>query len=191
MYWVEIRKKKALYDGRTQTYNKYWDEGIVDTIDDFKTIKEARKYAVQYLRKHKMYYGGQSGHSYDTIVHKYRQPIGVISLFHDSHASWKGGDSGKTFRILSDGTLKQNPIIEPVAAISAGIVDGEVKLDLNYEEDSHAQVDSNVVLTKSGKIIEFQTTAEGKPYEFDKMIEIFDIAKKGILQIIEKYSNLE
>jgi ribonuclease PH len=94
-------------------------------------------------------------------------------------------------KMLSDGTLKQNPIIEPVAAISAGIVDGEVKLDLNYEEDSHAQVDSNVVLTKSGKIIEFQTTAEGEPYEFDKMIEIFNVAKKGILQIIEKYSNLE
>lgn len=94
-------------------------------------------------------------------------------------------------KMLSDGILKQNPIIEPVAAISAGIVDGEVKLDLNYEEDSHAQVDSNVVLTKSGKIIEFQTTAEGEPYEFDKMIEIFNVAKKGILQIIEKYSNLE
>ena len=94
-------------------------------------------------------------------------------------------------KLLSNGTLKHNPIIEPVAAISAGIVDGEVKLDLNYEEDSHAQVDSNVVLTKSGKIIEFQTTAEGEPYEFDKMIEIFNVAKKGILQIIEKYSNLE
>ena len=90
-------------------------------------------------------------------------------------------------KLLADGTLKENPIIEPVAAISAGIVDGEVRLDLNYEEDSHAQVDSNVVLTKSGKIIEFQTTAEGEPYEFDKMIEIFNVAKKGIEEIIEKY----
>lgn len=90
-------------------------------------------------------------------------------------------------KLLADGTLKENPIIEPVAAISAGIVDGEVKLDLNYEEDSHAQVDSNVVLTKSGKIIEFQTTAEGEPYEFDKMIEIFNLAKKGIQEIIAKY----
>ena len=90
-------------------------------------------------------------------------------------------------KLLADGTLKENPIIEPVGAISAGIVDGEVRLDLNYEEDSHAQVDSNVVLTKSGKIIEFQTTAEGEPYEFDKMVEIFEYAKKGIQEIIEKY----
>lgn len=90
-------------------------------------------------------------------------------------------------KLLTDGTLKENPILEPVGAISAGIVDGEVRLDLNYAEDSHAQVDSNVVLTKSGKIIEFQTTAEGEPYEFDKMIEIFKLAKKGISEIIDMY----
>ncbi|MBR6723267.1 ribonuclease PH [bacterium] len=90
-------------------------------------------------------------------------------------------------KLIADGTLKENPIIEPVAAISAGIIDGEVRLDLNYEEDSHAQVDSNVVLTKSGKIIEFQTTAEGEPYEFNQMIEIFNVAQKGINEIIAKY----
>ncbi|MBQ8459763.1 ribonuclease PH [bacterium] len=90
-------------------------------------------------------------------------------------------------KLLAEGKIKENPIIEPIGAISAGIVDGEVRLDLNYEEDSHAQVDSNVVLTKSGKIIEFQTTAEGEPYEFDKMIEIFNTAKKGIQEIIAKY----
>ena len=90
-------------------------------------------------------------------------------------------------KLIENGTLKDSPIIEPVGAISAGIVDGEVRLDLNYAEDSNAQVDSNVVLTKSGKIIEFQTTAEGEPYEFDKMIEIFEVAKKGISEIIAKY----
>lgn len=90
-------------------------------------------------------------------------------------------------KLLADGILKENPIIEPIGAISAGIVDGQVRLDLNYEEDSRAQVDSNIVLTKSGKIIEFQTTAEGEPYEFEQMIEIFEIAKKGINEIIEKY----
>ena len=93
--------------------------------------------------------------------------------------------------MLADGTLTQNPIIEPIAAISAGIINGEVKLDLNYDEDSHAQVDSNVVLTKSGKIIEFQTTAEGEPYDYEQMIEIFNVAKKGIKEIIEKYPILE
>ena len=90
-------------------------------------------------------------------------------------------------KLMEQGLLKENPIIEPVAAISAGIIDGEVRLDLNYAEDSHAQVDSNVVLTKSGKIIEFQTTAEGEPYEYNQMIEIFEVAKKGISEIIAKY----
>lgn len=90
-------------------------------------------------------------------------------------------------KLMAEGVLKENPIVEPVAAISAGIVDGEVRLDLNYEEDSHAQVDANVVLTKSGKIIEFQTTAEGAPYEQSQMSEIFNIANCGIQKIIEKF----
>ena len=94
-------------------------------------------------------------------------------------------------KLINDGKLRQNPIIEPIAAISAGIIDGEVKLDLNYQEDSHAQVDANVVLTKSGKIIEFQTTAEGEPYKYEQLLEIFEIAKKGIKEIIEKYPILE
>ena len=65
-------------------------------------------------------------------------------------------------KLLEKGLLEQNPIIEPIGAISAGIVNNEVMVDLCYQEDSNAQVDSNVVLTASGKIIEFQTTAEGK-----------------------------
>jgi len=93
-------------------------------------------------------------------------------------------------KLMDNGTLTENPIIEPIAAISAGIVDGEILLDLNYEEDSNAQVDSNIVLTKSGKIIEFQTTAEGKPFGQNKMIEIFEIANKGIKEIIDKYEQI-
>jgi len=90
-------------------------------------------------------------------------------------------------KLISEGKLAENPIIEPIAAISIGIVDGEIKLDLNYEEDSHAQVDSNVILTKSGKIVDFQTTSEGEPYEFERMIELFNTAKEGINKIIEMY----
>lgn len=90
-------------------------------------------------------------------------------------------------KLLESGELKENPIIEPIGAISIGIVDEEIKLDLNYAEDSHAQVDSNVVLTQSGKIVDFQTTSEGEPYEFNKMIELFNIAKKGIDTIIKMY----
>lgn len=90
-------------------------------------------------------------------------------------------------KLLKSGELKENPIIEPIAAISIGISDGEIKLDLNYEEDSHAQVDSNVILTESGKIVDFQTTSEGEPYEFGRMIELFNTAKAGINKIIEMY----
>ena len=90
-------------------------------------------------------------------------------------------------KLIETGDIKENPIIEPIAAISIGIVDGEIKLDLNYSEDSHAQVDSNVILTKSGKIVDFQTTSEGEPYEFERMIELFNIAKEGINKIIELY----
>lgn len=93
-------------------------------------------------------------------------------------------------KLLKEGKIKENPIIEPIGAISAGIVDGEVRLDLDYIEDSHAQVDSNIVLTKSGKIIEFQTTAEGAPYEQSQMIEIFNIAQQGIKEIVDMYEKI-
>ena len=90
-------------------------------------------------------------------------------------------------KLIASGDLQENPIIEPIAAISIGIVDGEIKLDLNYEEDSHAQVDSNVILTESGKIVDFQTTSEGEPYEFERMLELFETAKNGIQRIIKMY----
>lgn len=93
-------------------------------------------------------------------------------------------------KLLKEGKLKENPIIEPIGAISAGIIDGEVRLDLDYVEDSHAQVDSNIVLTKSGKIIEFQTTAEGEPYEQSQMMEIFDVAQNGIKKIVDMYEKI-
>ena len=90
-------------------------------------------------------------------------------------------------KLLADGILAENPIIEPIAAISIGIVNGEIMLDLCYEEDSNAQVDSNVILTQSGKIVDFQTTSEGEPYEYKKMLELFSIAKSGIEKIIKMY----
>ena len=90
-------------------------------------------------------------------------------------------------KLLDDGILSKNPIIEPIGAISAGIVDNNVMVDLCYKEDSSAQVDSNIVLTKSGKIIEFQTTAEGLPFEKQQLDEIYSLAKKSIDKIIELY----
>ena len=90
-------------------------------------------------------------------------------------------------KLLGEGKLVKNPILEPIAAVSCGIVDGEILLDLEYSEDSTAQVDSNVVMTKSGKIIEFQTTAEGNPFEKSQLLEIFDLAQNAIKKIIDMY----
>ena len=90
-------------------------------------------------------------------------------------------------KLLAQGLIDENPIIEPIGAISAGIVNNSVMVDLCYVEDSSAQVDSNIVLTSSGKIIEFQTTAEGAPFEKKQMDEIFSLAKSSIEKIIEMY----
>ena len=90
-------------------------------------------------------------------------------------------------KLLANGILAENPIIEPIAATSIGIVNNEIMLDLCYEEDSNAQVDSNVILTQSGKIVDFQTTSEGETYEYEKMLELFSIAKSGIEKIIKMY----
>lgn len=93
-------------------------------------------------------------------------------------------------KLIASGDLEENPIIEPIAAISIGMIEDEILLDLDYEEDSHARVDSNVILTKSGKIVDFQTTAEGEPYEKAQMLELFDVAKGGIDKIIKMYEEL-
>ena len=90
-------------------------------------------------------------------------------------------------RLIDQGLLSENPIIEPIAAVSVGLIDGEVKLDLDYSEDSNAQVDSNVVMTKSSKIIEFQTTAEGAPFEKSQLDEIYTLASDAIQKIISLY----
>lgn len=93
-------------------------------------------------------------------------------------------------KLIASGDLKENPIVEPIAAISIGMIGEDILLDLNYEEDSHARVDSNVVLTKSGKIVDFQTTSEGEPYEKAKMDELFNIASNGIQKIIKIYDEV-
>jgi ribonuclease PH len=88
-------------------------------------------------------------------------------------------------KLLNDGKIKENPIIEPVAAISAGILSDIVLLDLDYSEDSTADVDANLVMTESGKIVEFQSTAEGNPFYREQLFELLSVGEKGIKQIIE------
>ena len=89
-------------------------------------------------------------------------------------------------KLQKAGVFTENPILERVAAISAGISNGNVILDLDYSEDSTAEVDSNIVMTESGKLVEFQSTAEGKAFDRQQMIEMLDVAELGIKQIIQK-----
>jgi len=81
--------------------------------------------------------------------------------------------------------ISQMPIRDTIAAVSVGIVDGEILLDLNYEEDSRAEVDLNVVKTGSGRFVEIQGTAEQYPFEKHQLDMMLELAGKGINQIIE------
>ena len=81
----------------------------------------------------------------------------------------------------------ENPIIEPIAAISVGIKDGVVLADLCYSEDSTTDVDANVVMTQSGKIIEFQATAEGQTFTREQLDKMYDVAQNAIQKIIKMY----
>ena len=84
------------------------------------------------------------------------------------------------------GIIEEIPLNEYVAAVSVGISGSDVLLDLDYEEDSKADVDMNVVMTASGNFIEIQGTAEGRPFDDAQMKRMILAAKKGIKQIIKK-----
>lgn len=88
-------------------------------------------------------------------------------------------------RLMKEGLVKQNPIIEGLAAISVGIHKEVPILDLCYLEDSAAEVDANFVMTESGKIIEVQGTAEGAPFSKDELLQMMGLAEKGIGELIE------
>lgn len=87
-------------------------------------------------------------------------------------------------KLVEAGTLKQSPIREMVAATSVGIVDGRVLLDLNYEEDSRAEVDMNVVMTASGGLVETQATAERETYSRAQLDEMLNAAEAGIQDLL-------
>jgi ribonuclease PH len=74
---------------------------------------------------------------------------------------------------------------EQIAAVSLGIVDGELLLDLDYREDSSADVDMNVVMTATGRIIDIQATAEREPFTHERLDELVLLARTGIGQIAE------
>lgn len=88
-------------------------------------------------------------------------------------------------RLVATGEIDANPLITQCAAISVGIVDGEVLLDLPYREDSVADVDFNVVMTGDGDLVEVQGTAEGTAFNRQELSRILDLAAKGVGEISE------
>jgi ribonuclease PH len=83
------------------------------------------------------------------------------------------------------GILSADPVKDAVAAVSIGIVDGKILLDLCYEEDSKADVDMNFVMTGSGKFIEVQGTAESAPFTKKQMERMAEIAHQGIKELLQ------
>ena len=89
-------------------------------------------------------------------------------------------------KLAEAGTLSASPLRDYVAATSVGIVDGAALLDLAYEEDSRAEVDMNIVMTGSKKMVEVQGTAEQHPFDDAQLAEMLKLAKAGIEHLIVK-----
>ena len=88
-------------------------------------------------------------------------------------------------RLKSKDMIKGNPILNSIAAVSVGVVNGAALLDLCYAEDAAAQVDMNVVMTGDGRFIEIQGTGEEYTFDDEQLSEMLKIAKKGIREITE------
>jgi ribonuclease PH len=93
-------------------------------------------------------------------------------------------------RLLELKVLKKMPIKDYVAAISVGIVGSEVLLDLDYAEDSNAEVDMNVIMTGSGNLVEVQATAEGQTFTVEQLNQLIDVARAGIQKLLEVQKNI-
>lgn len=86
-------------------------------------------------------------------------------------------------RLMDAGTLVVNPIQHQVAAVSVGIINGVAMLDLDYQEDSTAQTDMNVVMVNDGRFVEVQGTAETSPYSSEQLSAMLKLAEQGIHQL--------
>ncbi|MFB3915702.1 MAG: ribonuclease PH [Terriglobales bacterium] len=89
-------------------------------------------------------------------------------------------------KLVEAGTLSAAPLRDYVAATSVGVVDGEIMLDLTYEEDSRAEVDANFVITGSKKLVEVQATAEQRPFDEPQFQKMMALARRGIESLIAK-----
>ena len=85
---------------------------------------------------------------------------------------------------IAAGKLEASPLTDHIAAISVGLIGEDALLDLEYTEDVTADVDANVVMTGSGKIVEVQGTAEGEPFDRDQLDRMLDLAAKGISELV-------
>lgn len=87
-------------------------------------------------------------------------------------------------KLIKTKVISKNPIREYVAATSVGIVNGEQLIDLNYEEDSNAEVDLNIVMTETGKFIEIQGTAEKEPFSVNELNSMLTLGGNGIKKLV-------
>ena len=87
--------------------------------------------------------------------------------------------------LVSTGALSETPLVAQVAAVSTGIVDGQVLLDLDYSEDSRADTDMNFVMDNEGRFIEVQGTAEAAPFTEDELRQLTAVAANGISQLTD------
>ena len=88
--------------------------------------------------------------------------------------------------LVKEGYLLRSPLRTAVAAVSAGIVDDELLLDLCYEEDSNAQVDLNCIMTEQGELVEIQGTGEGRAFTIQEQRQLVDLCAKGIDELLTK-----
>ncbi len=86
-------------------------------------------------------------------------------------------------RLQGRGDIERNPLRDSVAAVSVGVIDGEVRLDLPYEEDARAEVDMNVVATGKGRFIEVQGTGEGATFSAEELRALTELALRGIEEL--------
>lgn len=87
-------------------------------------------------------------------------------------------------KLLNTKKIKSFPIIDQLAAVSVGVINNEICLDLNYLEDSAAQVDANFIMTGSGKLVEIQACAEKDPFTEEQLLEMLSLAKSGIAELV-------
>jgi len=93
-------------------------------------------------------------------------------------------------KLVEAGTLPSAPLKDFVAAVSVGIVEGEILLDLCYEEDSRADVDMNFVMTSAGKLVELQATAEHHVFDDAQLAKMISLARRGVQDLIAKQQAL-